>query len=446
MARSLSTFLLAAVLTGTLAACDSVTDAPADTSDAPAPAAATGKLRHWNLAPPRAEGTAARNGTVEMIVTFDPSVTNPVTAANAVFTTQGVIRRTYYRDTFSGVSVTVPEGQFDEILDDLVASDLVDYVEPDLDIAPRGESYDYVPLSKNWDGDEGDTYPTSPSNGQVLPWDIDKIEGRKSTALSGNGSGAVDVDVYVIDTDVAHADLNVVERRSFLPAGTPAAPAVHGTHVAGTLAAVDDGDGLSGVAPGARIHALSVVQADGTSQMSTLIDAVEYVTVQKHAFPSRRMVVNFSIGAYVGTTQLNALDEAIQRSVAAGVTYVVSAGNGARNASLYSPAHVPEVITVGAYDSQKRFATTFSNFGAGVDILAPGVRVVSAADANRWAMLSGTSMATPHVTGAAALILARFPTWSPAQIRAEIVSRGKDGEVSNTPSGTTRRTVWLEYL
>ncbi len=438
MTRFYPLALLAAV---GLAGCDTLADGPGG-SDAPAGAS---KLRHWNLAGIAPGQAATGADSVEMIVTFAAG-TDPVQASDIVFGADNVRRRSYYRDTFDGVAVTVPADQFDPILDSLVASDLVDYVEPDLPIAPRNESPSYVPLSNNWDGDAGDQYPTQPSGGQVLPWDIEKIKGNDSSTRSGNGSGAVDADVYVIDTDVTHPDLNVVERRSFLPAGAVAALPVHGNHVAGTLAAVDDQDGLAGVAPGARIHALEVIEADGTTQMSTLIDAVEYVTSQKRANPALRAVVNFSIGAYVGTTQLNALDEAIQRSVAAGVVYVVSAGNQRVNASLYSPAHVPEVITVGAYDSQKRFAREFSNYGSMVDILAPGVRVVSAADAGRWALLSGTSMATPHVAGAAALVLARNPTWTPARVRTEIVNRGKDGEISNTPSGTTRRTVWLEYL
>jgi len=187
-----------------------------------------------------------------------------------------------------------------------------------------------------------------------------------------------------------------------------------------------------------------VFDAQGTASMSRLVAAVDYVTAAKLADPDRPMVVNMSVGSRTGTKELNALDEAVQASMAAGVVYVVAAGNQGVPADVVSPAHVPGVLTVGAYDANRVFAVDFSNHGAMVDILAPGVRVVSAADNGLYAMLDGTSMAAPHVAGAAALYLAAHPAATQDEVAAALIAGGRNNLTSRL--GTTRRSVWLGGL
>src|SRR5690606_5990270 len=175
----------------------------------------------------------------------------------------------------------------------------------------------------------------------------------------------------------------------------------HGTGVAGVVAAEDDRNGAVGVAPGARVHAIKVLDNGGKTELSTVIAAVEYLTERKLADPSRPMLVNLSLGADVGSTDYTGLDLAIQASIRAGVVYVLAAGNEGIDASTVTPAHVAEAITVGSYSATGKLSW-FSNYGAVVDLLAPGEDVETLTAGNAVVFTSGTSIAAPHVTGAAA--------------------------------------------
>jgi subtilisin family serine protease len=273
---------------------------------------------------------------------------------------------------------------------------------------------------------------------------VRRVDGHLSWTESGNGSGAVDADVYVIDGPVQHPDINVVERVNLLPEGAAPLDPGHGTHVAGIIGAVDDGNGIVGIAPGARIHSLEVLAAEGSTTLSSLLDAVELVTRRKHADPSRPLVVNMSIGRDIRTTRHNALDQAIASAVEAGVIFVVSAGNESADASTFSPAHAPGVIAVGATTRRDDFASDFSNHGSTLDILAPGQDVLSVGDRGLWASMSGTSMAAAHVSGAAALFLARNPTASAETVLAHM--QRLSSSTAGAPAGTTDRTVNVRDL
>ena len=430
--------LTAAGLVG-LAGCDAVVDAPPS-----APPVAEAKLRHWDLAAPTAPGNARTTGTdVDFVVTLQSTTSDPEALT---FCGQDIRVRSYVRESFSGVSATVSAGDLDATLDCLQANPDVKFVEPDLHVPSPDEGVQFVALSKDWDGKPGDDYKVEAPKDQLLPWNIEKIKGKDSSAKSGDGKGSVNVDVFVIDTDIDHPEVDVVERRSFVPQGVPSASTTHGNHVAVTIAAFDDKVGLVGVAPGARVHALSVFDAHGGAPMSRLIEAVDHVAAWKKANPSKPAVLNMSVGAYLGSTARNALDDAVQALIDLGVPVVVSAGNQAVSASLVSPAHVADAITVGAYDGEKAFSARFSNTGALVDLLAPGDFVVSGAADGQYAMMSGTSMAAPHVTGAVALYLAQNPRASAREAAEQVVRKGKGGEIDNLRGGTTSRTVWLEYL
>ena len=285
--------------------------------------------------------------------------------------------------------------------------------------------------------------------GQQVPWSVSAVGGRTSWAVSGNGSGSVNVDVYILDTGVAQAnpndpndDLNLVENIDFRDGFSDAADYDgHGTHIAGIIGAVDDNDGLVGLAPGAHIHNLKVLGDDGLGEVSVALAAVEYVMAQKLANPSTPMVVSLSLGDDVVTTSYTALDEAIKASVEAGVVYVIAAGNHGGQVATVTPAHVTEAITVGAYDAGGGFAS-FSNHGSLIDILAPGESVISLAPSGNPVQMTGTSMATAHVTGAAALYLAQNPSASPAQVAQALVANA-GSFVSGAPGTTTNKSVWV---
>ena len=257
----------------------------------------------------------------------------------------------------------------------------------------------------------------SPS--QPLPTGINRAEADLSPTAKINGvDERVNVDIAVIDTgiDLRHADLNVYRSvNMIMPFFSGNDDNGHGTHVAGTTAAKDNGIGVVGMAPGARLWAVKVLDRNGAGSISTVIAGIDYVT--SHA--SEIDVANMSLGC---ECQSAALDAAISRSVAAGVVYAVAAGNSAKDASTFSPANHSDVITVSAVadfngqpgggasptcrtDVDDTFAD-FSNFGAPVDIAAPGVCITSTWKGGKYNTISGTSMASPHVAGAAALYIA----------------------------------------
>jgi subtilisin family serine protease len=267
-------------------------------------------------------------------------------------------------------------------------------------------------------------------SGQVVPTGVRRIGADKNTNLDidGRDDVRVDVDVAVIDTGVAPVpDLNIVNRvdcsLGSCLAGVGGDDNGHGTHVAGTIGALDNDIGVVGVAPGARIHALKVCNAYGECPNSAVLAAVDYVTARYNTIE----VVNMSLG---GPGANAPLDQAISRSVDAGVVYAVAAGNNAQDAAGFFPASSPDVIAVSALsdsdgqsgangpapacrpqEADGRLAS-FSNFGSVVDVAAPGVCILSTWKDGNLQLMSGTSMASPHVAGAAAILASgpRDPT------------------------------------
>jgi len=276
---------------------------------------------------------------------------------------------------------------------------------------------------------------------QTVPAGIDRVDADASSAASGNGSGAVDVDIAVIDTgiDPRHRDLNVVGGVNCVPGDSSFKDLNgHGTHVAGIAAAKDNRTGVVGVAPRARLWAVRVLNSQGSGLFSSVICGVDWVSAHADVIE----VANMSLGgsAPEGSCTDGGLHEAICASVDAGVTYVVAAGNAAADARFFAPASYDEVITVSAmtdfdgqpgglgaptcgYGTDDTFAG-FSNFGDDVDLIAPGVCVLSTWRSGGYATISGTSMASPHVAGGAALYLAGHPTATPADVKAALQAAG----------------------
>lgn len=275
---------------------------------------------------------------------------------------------------------------------------------------------------------------------QETPWGITHSGAAASSTAAGNGSGQVSgVRIYILDTGIqpTHPDLNVQGGINF--SGRKQSDWSdrngHGTHVAGTAAARDNGSHVVGIAPGAPLYAVKVLGDNGSGYLSNVVRGVDWVVSHKGATPK---IVNMSLGAYSGTAETS-LDIAVRSAIEQGVVFAIAAGNDSRDAALYSPAHVSEAITVGAYAISSTFAG-FSNYGAVVDILAPGVGILSTWVRSSTATISGTSMAAPHVAGAAALYLSQNAGATPAQVRNALVDEA-GALAGTTPGQTTDATL-----
>lgn len=279
---------------------------------------------------------------------------------------------------------------------------------------------------------------------QALPWGVDRIDADASSALAGNGSGSVaGVRIYILDTGIrsSHPDLNVAGLVDFTGSGTPEDQNGHGTHCAGIAAGMDNADHVVGVAPGAPLYGVKVLGADGSGSTSGIVAGIDHVTGEKLANPGIPMVANMSLGAR--TRFWTSIDAAVERSLAAGVVYSIAAGNDGQDAKNFTPAHVAAAITVGAYDAANK-AASWSNWGSLVDLQAPGASILSTwhDPAVPTQVLSGTSMAAPHVAGAAALLLSAQPALTPAQVRDRLVADSR-AFVTGVKKGTPNRSVYV---
>jgi subtilisin len=275
---------------------------------------------------------------------------------------------------------------------------------------------------------------------QSVPTGVRRIDGPLSGTVAGDGAGMVDVDIAVIDTgiDSTHPDLNVVGGVNCSTGTTYEDGNGHGTHVAGTAAALDNADGVVGVAPGARLWAVRVLDDRGSGTWSSLICGVDWVTA--HAADIE--VANLSLTGPGGPGHCDdgGLRQAICRSVEAGVTYTVAAGNSAADVAGEVPASFPEVITVSALadydgrpgglapptcpDGRDDTLADFSNYGPGVDLIAPGACIDSTWKGGAYNRISGTSMASPHVAGAAGLYLSDHPGSPPSVVAGALKAAG----------------------
>ncbi|SFI91636.1 S8 family peptidase [Amycolatopsis sacchari] len=267
-------------------------------------------------------------------------------------------------------------------------------------------------------------------------WGLDRIDQRDLPLDSSYtySTTATNVTAYVIDTGVRATHETFGGRVSggydFIDNDAdPTDENGHGTHVAGTI-----GGSEYGVAKGVKIVPVRVLDADGSGTTEQVVAGIDWVA--EHA--SGPSVANMSLG---GTSD-DALDQAVEGAIAKGVTFAVAAGNDSANASGYSPAHVASAITVAASDRTDKQAS-FSNYGSIVDLYAPGVSIKSSWGTGDTATntISGTSMATPHVTGAAALYLAGHPAATPAQVSDALTAAASTGKISNATAGTPNRLL-----
>jgi subtilisin family serine protease len=274
-------------------------------------------------------------------------------------------------------------------------------------------------------------------------WGIDRID-QANLPLSGtyvyNATGA-GVKAYIIDTgiNIAHNEFGgrAINGYDAIDGTLPAADCNgHGTHVSGTV-----GGTTYGVAKGVTLVAVRVLDCAGSGTDSGVIAGIDWVTADHAA--GAPAVANMSLGGGVST----ALDDAVRRSVADGVTYAVAAGNDNLDACNGSPARVAEAITVNS-STNTDARSSFSNWGTCTDIFAPGSSITSAWYSSNTATntISGTSMATPHVAGAAALYLQGNTTASPATVTNALISNATLNKITSPGTGSPNRLLYTGFI
>lgn len=314
----------------------------------------------------------------------------------------GGIGATYNIGDFKGYQITADAS----VLSEIAASPEVAYIEKDQRV-----------------------YASDLTSQTGATWGLGRISHRNqdSTTYVYDSTAGAGTTVYVVDTGILVSHSQFGGRATFGANFVDSSNTDgngHGTHCAGTI-----GGSTYGVAKAARLVAVKVLGADGSGTTAGVISGIQWVGNNAAA----RSVLSMSLGGKLST----ALNTAVRNTIATGVTVVVAAGNANVNANTESPASEALAITVGAIDNNDNRAT-FSNFGAVVDIFAPGVDILSAWIGSNSATrsISGTSMACPHVAGLAAYLIALEGLSSPAAVQSRIKALGTPGKVISPGSGS----------
>ena len=335
-------------------------------------------------------------------------------AAKRMAAQTGATVRHFYSSGFKGFAAIMSPTAVRQ----LQANPAVAYIEPDQPVSVIPVAPDISILS-------------------TASWGLDRIDQRTlplnnlyNSAVTGTG-----VHAYIIDTGIraTHQEFSGRMGAGYDFIDTDPDPADcngHGTHVAGTV-----GGTTYGVAPDVTLHAVRVLDCGGSGTTSGVIAGIDWV-IANHIKPA---VINMSLGGSVST----AMNDAAARAHAAGITVVVAAGNSNADACSHSPASAPEAITVGSSTSLDA-RSSFSNFGTCVDIFAPGSSITSAWIGNDTASntISGTSMASPHVAGAAALYLQTVPTDPPANVADNLTGHATPDTITDPGTGSPNKLLY----
>lgn len=344
-------------------------------------------------------------------------------AAEMATTYGGELLQTYDA-ALTGFAVKFAEGRSADAVSGLLKDERVELVEQDSTVSIAEET-------------AAETTQTG------APWGLDRID-QRALPLNSNfiynrtGNG---VRVYIIDTGIRTTHAQFGSRATSGYDAIDGLPADdcngHGTHVAGTV-----GGSTYGVAKGVNLIAVRVLNCSGSGTNSQVIAGINWVTNQRKANPTIPAVANMSLGGSASS----ALDTAVQNSINAGVTYAIAAGNSNANACNYSPARVGAALTVGATTSTDARAS-YSNWGTCLDLFAPGSSILSAWYTSNTATntISGTSMATPHVAGVAALYLQGNPSASPATVASALLNNTTPNVVSSRGTGSPNRLLFTNY-
>jgi subtilisin family serine protease len=337
------------------------------------------------------------------MVIFKDSVSNPSLEADKLVRANGGQLHYVYSHALHGFAATLPAKALDAIR--------------------RNPNVAYV---------EQDQVVTADTTQSPATWGIDRID-QRSLPLSGSYSYDYDgagVYAFIIDTGIrpTHNDFGGRVQYGYDAVGDGNGTndcAGHGTHVAGTV-----GGTTYGVAKRVTLVPVRVLNCQGSGTSSGVAAGLDYVTGQTSLRPA---VGNMSLGGGVSTT----LDTALNNAIKSGVTIAVAAGNSTADACNYSPARVAAAITVGATTSSDAQAS-YSNYGTCLDLYAPGSSVTSDyyTSDSATATMSGTSMATPHVAGTAALVLSADRTAAPATVAQTILSNATPGKVTSIGAGS----------
>jgi subtilisin family serine protease len=365
------------------------------------------------------------DGVTPVIVRLEPGSDPDAQARSAA--ARGARVTFVYHDVFPGYAAVLPPGG----LRGIEGGPGVVAVDPD---APVRLSASDRPASDQ---------PGVARPGDAPPWGLDRID-QRALPLSDTYTPPVaeargrGVTAYVIDTgiDAAHRDFGGRVRSGFTAIddghGTDDC-AGHGTHVAGTI-----GGAARGVASAVSLVAVRTLDCDGSGETSGVVAGIDWAAHDHRS--GAPAVANLSLAGDASDT----VDAAIRGLVDHGVTVAVAAGNENTDACASSPGRVPVALTVAATERDDRRAP-FSNRGSCVDLFAPGVDIVSDWNSGPTATktLSGTSMASPHVAGAAALLLGADPTLTPAQVAATLLDAATRGAVRGARSGDPDRLLYV---